>query len=177
MDGRTFDILARKLGAVTSRRSALKAMLGGTVAVAVGVAVATEQADAVCGKAGVRCNRNAACCSGVCEWSTVTRGRRKVRVGACTAPACLADSATCSANDECCGGYCYYGTCHSVCISESLACDETRDCCGGLFCTQVANDSPTFCMSCIFRGDSGCTQNADCCNGDTCEAGTCIPVG
>lgn len=86
MDGRNFDDLARRMGGLASRRTALRALLGGA-AMATGLAtLPSDHAAATCGGAGARCKRNSACCSGACEWTEVVTRKRRTRVGQCTFP-------------------------------------------------------------------------------------------
>jgi len=87
MEDRQFDRLVRQLGQATSRRSALRAILGGAVvAVAGREAMDPHPAGAQCARGGSLCNRAAACCSGTCAWMNVPAGRRQTRVGRCTTP-------------------------------------------------------------------------------------------
>ena len=65
MDGSRFDRLAR-LVAAGSRRSLLRGLAGGVSAALFGPGGA-EAATGVCRQGGVRCGRNAQCCSGRCS--------------------------------------------------------------------------------------------------------------
>lgn len=171
MDGNRFDDLARRFGSRLTRRDAVRGLVGGAVAVVAGTTLAASEADARCGGGGVRCNRDAACCSGTCAWSTITRGRRKVRVGACTPVSCLATATACTADQECCSGICYHGLCEAACkefvISGpviNVGCDSNADCCSNV-CGQDG-----FCKE---PEGHPCYQDSNC-QTDICSGGYCV---
>lgn len=87
MDDRSFDTLARRLGARVDRRGVLRGLFGGAVAVAAGrVLLDADDAAAVCGGTGTRCNRDSACCSGACQRMVrFSSNRRKADFGRCAA--------------------------------------------------------------------------------------------
>lgn len=197
MDSRTFDDLARRFGNRISRRSALKALVGGVAAVT-GGALLTEQAGAACMPVGSRCNRNAACCSGTCRWTVRQRGLRRMRVGACV----LAEvGESCRGDEFCTTGACYAGTCIEK-RDLFQPCDSNGDCSTGLCnlptgtcslaaylgwaCADPSVGAPQFvcdpapeynyacCQGfCMQLGGSSCTQGNQCCGG--CDNGTCLP--
>lgn len=150
MDGRQFDALVRRLGSRVNRRETLRAMVAGTAALVVGGAVADGEVDARCGAAGVRCNRSAACCSGACTWTTVTRGRRKIRVGTCASSG-LDHCDPCQQGDTCPNGSCCDGLCR---WSDGASCSDDTDCCSGA----------CYGGTCIAKGTDGtpCNSNGDC---------------
>lgn len=99
MDRRGFDNLARSLAAGATRRSALKALAGGTLAAAIAaVRRADTQAQAgiaACSPVGRRCRGNAECCS-----------RRCVEERGADRCACRPTGDRCRSSSECCTGNC-----------------------------------------------------------------------
>lgn len=157
MDGRSFDELARKLGRVASRRSTLKALLGGAAAVAVGVAVAdggeTDAARrATCAPGNALCAHNEDCCSGSCVSRFVRRGRQRVSVGRCSAPFPTPLPPTPTATPAPAG------------LGESCA---SNVCGANLTCSS--SDS-----ICRYVNGQTCGENADC-DSNVCD-GTCIDM-
>lgn len=165
MDGRSFDALARTLGSVTTRRAALRAMLGGAATIATGATLAhTEGASARCGQGGERCNSDAACCLGTCKWKWVWNGRRRYRVGTC-AQDCAPNGQACANRADCCSGICDYNTDTCVrCGALNVTCITDSECCDGYRCYRGTN----YCR----RNDGGpCSVNDDCMSG-CCDPGT-----
>lgn len=171
MDDRKFDHLARALGGTSSRRNALRALLGGALGVG-GVALARDHAAATCGAIGARCNRHAACCSGLCDLHTVRSGGRRSRLGACR-DTCTAESETCSTDQECCGDlYCHTGvaTCSRGCVPSATphgpynACRSDKACCSGM-CRDGGCKGPSG-AKCWFGWGSQCLSGV-------CEDNVC----
>lgn len=197
MDGNRFDTLTRRFGSRLTRREVVRGLVAGVVAVAAGPGLAGD-ADARCGADGVRCNRDAACCSGYCRWQTATHGRRRTRIGTCHQPCTEADG-PCASDAACCSGICYEGACLPACktwvpnsgMDAYIGCESDAACCSGScgtdgFCKEALGqpcEAPWNCASdkcsdagaCIacFPLDHWCATDADCCQG-ACDQSTFV---
>lgn len=154
MDDRSFDRLARVVSDLrdrTSRRGALKALLGGALAVP---ALAADDAEAE--KRKNRKNRD--------KWWNGNR--------------CRSYGQPCSSNRQCCNGDCWYGICRTgqpgkqcgfqTCLPGYECC---RDSFGGSICTL-----PGYGVCC--NNGSNWNGNYKCCNGGACFSGwTCCGNG
>ena len=121
MDDRSFDALAKELGAGSSRRAVLgKAARGGLGALlaALGLGAAAEEAAA--GRCGRRCRRKATPrarrrCYRRCGKQPSTGGTFQI-------------GQTCATNDQCASGNCVQV---AVGVRQCRACPEDRRCAGG----------------------------------------------
>jgi hypothetical protein len=132
VDNQRFDRLSRHVGRQTTRRSALKAAAGGTVAL-LGLGAVSRKAAAVTGLNGDSCDTSADCRDGL-ECRGASRGLLGGSLeGAPYGPpgvtdvppfapssgvcryrnGCANDGQACSRNDDCCNG-------------ENLECDNNR---------------------------------------------------
>lgn len=137
MDPRVFDRLTRTFGLMTSRRAAIRGIIGVAAGVAIGTTISADDSDAAhsatCTPAGARCAHHADCCGGVCVTQVVRRGRQKVRVGTCAAapePTPFAPASCDPPN----GGVCVtspsttFGVCGQVWGSTADTCSRDSDC-------------------------------------------------
>jgi hypothetical protein len=163
MDASRFDSLTRSLHDVRSRRDALAALLGGTLA-AVGapaLADAKSKAKYRCRQSGSICLRKPKkggqekkdckfCCGGSFSQLSSAKGR-----------CCNNTGVLCATSDQCCFGGCTNGTCQTdvsvlppppppgepappppppppgtpACIPYAGACTQHTDCCSAIPCT------------------------------------------
>lgn len=173
MDDRSFDRLARAvsdLGGGATRRGALRALLGGALAIP---ALAADAAEAK--KRKSRKNRN--------KW---WNGKK-----------CRDYGQACNSNKQCCTGDCWYGICRTGQPGKSCGlqtCLPGYECCkdafGGKMCTL-----PGFGVCCnngsnwngnykCCNGGEACPAGSSCCgsggcclNGMSCCGGMCCPTG
>jgi len=125
-----------------------------------------------CNGTGASCKHSYECCGGSCKITSGDTGVcQALPVGSscsgaqCEAPAeCQDDGTPVSAGGR--------GVCCNPSTTGSLDCDSDADCCTGL-CLEVADD--VFKCRCAPAGGS-CTQDNDCCAGNSCQNGTCRPV-
>jgi hypothetical protein len=153
VDDSRFDDFTRAF--VTSRRGALKILLGGAAAGIASVLLPEEARMARrCRSLVRRCNAGADCCSGVCDPAS----------GRCV----------CGADTEECLGHCVsveqFQTDVNNCGSCRNRCPRTRHgaaiCTGGV-CGTVCDAGFPQC------GERCCAEGRDCCNGDCCEPNQC----
>jgi hypothetical protein len=161
MDATRFDMLARSLHDMRSRRAALAAFLGGTLAAvsvtSVAAAKATGKGDGPvkrqgsggqkskwrCRYAGKTCRRKSkeltkADCKFCCGESFTQLTAKK---GRC----CNHEGLPCATTEQCCLGVCTEGTCQGdviylppppTCIPYGGVCIQTTDCCSPTPCTN-----------------------------------------
>lgn len=206
MDGPRFDRLTRAFASTSSRRSAIKALIGFTGAVA-GAAV-TQEADArtigsrptippppppacpagqMCN--GTCCTSGQTCCNGACCTGSCTNGLCcPPQTSACGSNCCPAGLACCG--NQCCdpslcsptGSHCCAaGT--NVCGEE--CCQPGDDCCDGECCFGVCFGEEMCCPrpqivcqgGCCPPGDIVCCDIDGCCDGACTAGGLCCPAG
>jgi hypothetical protein len=203
MDDRRFDALARMVARGTSRRSALKGLLGLGGAAITGGVVLDRGADAARRPTPtpkpVTCPGNQTAVDGVC---TCPAGLSQCNPG--VGPACCNDEVLPGSPgySECCDNACCEGTClgeelccptnnrpggqpptHQICNLEDgfECCPVEHVCCGIDGCCDTLCSEEGYCCSpedvCPSAGDSAyfcCTGNTICCGAGT-NANTCIP--
>lgn len=128
MDGKRFDEWTRGLTGGTSRRTALRAAIGGAVAAALGVvrpsvgdAANAGGNDATCRCAfggrkfcqSERCESDGQCCSGKCVNFNGFNEPQELGGEECRGKRCLCrfPGSRCSRDCACCSGRCVNGTC------------------------------------------------------------------
>jgi len=148
MDDRRFDDLTRVLGTRQSRRAALRAVVGGVMAVIAGGGGAphVDAALTTCFAHGHACGKDRQCCSGRC---TPKNG--------CKCPA----STTPCGNRSCCtaGQVCSGGVCATPCAGNCTGKTCGDDGCGGSCGTCIA---PQTCGGGGVAGQCGCTPISSC---------------
>ena len=205
MNNGDFDDLAKKFASGTSRRNALRTLLGGGVAGmlgAIGLAQATS-ADAAlaCNDIGQGCKNASDCCAGFCDTSGGRRGvcacpsgttKCSNACGSTCCPAgttCNAGVCVCESNGfppcggQCCaaGTSCVNGSCAAPCPTGSIQCASGTCCPAGSTCTPSGACScagPTCAGVCCPAGDTcdPATGQCSCASGVICN-GACCPSG
>jgi len=185
MDGEAFDRLSvrwQRLREQATRRGALKYLLGGSLAVAIGLEADQSEAKNKkhkhkynkCRGYGAFCDSNHDCCAGNCRNNHCYAGNGNGGNGRyCNGINCPNGwgcqhngyVSVCVPNNynNCCGGYCYggsYGCCNGN--YGGGACPAGWDCCGF---NQCCGDNQHCC------GNGRCCPNGWSCNGN----GTCDP--
>ena len=129
MDAQRFDAVGKWLATCDNRRSTLRGLAIGALAIGLG-RLSLEEAAAKCKAVGQKCDKNKDCCSNLCKG-----GKCKCRA--------LGDH--CDAWSDCCTGlFCsqtHGNTCQtlqlpSLCYPSGSFCTETADCCHGLVCFE-----------------------------------------
>ena len=171
-----FDRFAVVLGAATSRRAGIAAVL----AAAIGVpAAAAGPGEA--GQCGTRktsaCTKDSDCCNGRCN---MRAGKtNKDGMGRCR---CSRRNEPCATDVDCCsrkqqGMICVGGVCGSACTNLGETCGNGTACCAGSCdSTNPAVRGFASPVCCLAIGESGCTAAGDCCGGAgpvDCVAGVC----
>lgn len=166
MDGLRFDSLARTLA--TSRRTALKTLIGGSLGVSL-AGGAGNNAAAVCKKVGQNCDRNGDCCTG----ANCRGGECKCKSGRdeCSGKCFILDSDerhcgicgnACAAGETCCSSACFdLEEDHENCGTCGHACGD-NEFCGVGTCFECPSEG-------VFCGEACCflSLNRLCCDG-TC---------
>jgi hypothetical protein len=197
MDDRQFDALTRALARGSSRRTALKGLLGALVG---GVALTTrldkagaQACDPPC--PGICCNGECApqCCSAVdCD----PFAENECRTTICDETGHCASIAECLEGQQCCNlgtpeHYCAYCCSDEGCpgcqVCNAGVCEQP-ECCGDSDCVSVCGECVegeciTRCTTgeycCAFAND--CRALGECCTDDECPCGgacidgTCLP--
>ena len=183
MDGRRFDTLARTLSASGTRRSALAALLAGTLGL-VGLSQPAAgrkrrggggvTIEGPCGDGSGpanACDRHSDCCTGICQ--RTGRGKPK----RCR---CRRQGQDCTETINCCQGsqdlVCDGGTCQPPCASDSGA----TGCCDGVTCQigqyDACGTAGGTCSNCAAASGLNCTPTPSRCQ---CQPGRgcCIASG
>ena len=145
MDASRFDALARSLGLVTKRRTALAAALGGVAIAFFGA----SEAAAVCKIGGAPCAKPTDCCSQQCQKK---KHKKKGHCAACP--------------DGTVG--CPQGGCKGCCSGQD--CPEGVACTNG---TCACPAGTTFCRGVAGGYTSHCCKTGDTCDRGRCLASTC----
>ncbi len=123
MDNQQFDRLSRHVGRQTTRRSALKAAAGGTVAL-LGLGAVSRKAAAVTGLNGDPCDTSADCRDGL-ECQGASRGLLGGSLeGAPYGPPGVTDVPPFAPSS----GVCRY---RNGCANDGQSCNRNDDCCNG----------------------------------------------
>jgi hypothetical protein len=133
LDDRSFDTLARLIGA-TTRRAAVTALAAGALGLVLGLRDA-EAGAAGCLNPGRSCSRGKQCCSGLCKGP---KGRKRCR----TAPG----QSICTIRDDTCRT-----DINRDCGVGPLACRCWTTTAGRAFCSESGS-----------TGVAGCERDADC---------------
>jgi DNA-binding beta-propeller fold protein YncE len=163
MDQARFDRFAAVLGAATSRRAGLAAVLGVLLGGAVDTASAAGKretsrgkgrphAEGPCGDgspAANRCTKDSQCCTKYCADETCR---------------CKPNWMTCTRADHCCSGRCTDGRCDGGAKPSGSFCIENFNCQDGLACIDG---------ECTASSKAKCTRAncSGCCDGTTCRIG------
>jgi len=131
----------------------------------------TSRAAGACHGAGLGCDTDLNCCSGVCQ------------AGKCAA--CAADGAGCAVGNFCCSGVCGNGTCcdaGDVVLSNGTCaepCVTAVDCtgCGAAGCFSVTEGNPV-CAPTGVRPPQFCPNRhtTECPVGQACFSGACFTL-
>ncbi|MGI9254615.1 MAG: hypothetical protein ACR2J8_12790, partial [Thermomicrobiales bacterium] len=184
MDHRSFDRIARLLGAATSRRATLRSVIaaalgGGAVS---GAEAKTSHpyrhdrpdAQGPCGKGKKsRCRKHSDCCTRYCD-------KPNGRLGRCR---CIKANNPCTEKQTCCKGLaCSGGTCRSKRPPRPTTIDTGDPCVAGDVCTDAQATCTTYALGlipgtfCLGSAAANCGNDDDCassfCNSGTCAA-TC----
>ena len=178
MDEQSFDRLAVAVDRIrdrSTRRGALRALLGGSLAAAVAV-LAPAATDAACTSLGFRCRRNGDCCSGRCASNTCIPN---------TGGGCRSTGFGCGNDSDCCSGNCERSICVSgggSCNSLGFGCRLNGDCCSGRCSGNICvrDGDGGRCGPGLFACGSGagrgcCPVNFRCCRGGFGSG--CCPSG
>jgi hypothetical protein len=155
MDGKRFDMVGKWLATKDSRRSTLRGLTAGALAIGLG-RLNLEEAVAKCKQDGQKCKKDNECCSKKCKGKKCRcRTVRETCTGTvgsagntccdtllCGTNACGDDKrcckgvgSTCGSDCDCCldGAECQGGEC---CLGEGALCAflGSEACCAGLFC-------------------------------------------
>lgn len=175
MDANRFDLLLRRFGDLSSRRSFLGALAA---------LVAPAAADARSGRRGPRlegpcgtgsradniCTKDSQCCTGVCDRKLGQKN--KDRKGRCR---CVRKGKRCKADKNCCREMsCSRGICGGLPVPTGGAC-TARDTCASASasCTTYTLTTPAG-TYCLLPVGIACSANDDC-SSRLCEAGVCRP--
>jgi hypothetical protein len=138
---------------------------------------------------GEHCERDAACCSGICQngsCSCLSLSSRCAHENECcssgsTPATCQAgfctigeraEGSTCTSDAECLSGACEGNLCgQRRCNFAGEVCRDTAQCCTGLACEGGEVCTP----SCVAEGQA-CSTEQLCCSGLECRGGVCAGV-
>ncbi len=183
MEPSQFDELTKALATPTSRRQALRTFVATTLGGILGLAgIGTAFAKPKCHRAGLGCDTNSNCCSGLycangkcttcpalpaCNSGCPCPSGQVCQSGQCVTP-CVANGGQCTSGQDCCSGRCdsFSGTCVSCIPNEDFFCHADSDCCSGL-CETYSGI-----CGCGIAG-SDCLRNEDCCSNTCTTPGFC----
>jgi hypothetical protein len=204
MDGRRFDTLARTLSASGTRRSALAALLTGSLGL-LGLPQPAEgrkrrgggnvTIEGPCGDGSRRdnsCERARDCCTGICKRK---RCRCRHQGGRCTATrnccqvagqALVCDEGTCKPSlcDPACGACerCVRGACEADPLKAGTCCAGDTGVCAGGVCAPCASGQACDGGACCTTAGNTATNAVPCCDaltectGRVCKADCCDGV-
>ncbi|MGI9254511.1 MAG: hypothetical protein ACR2J8_12250, partial [Thermomicrobiales bacterium] len=175
MDHLSFDRLARVLGASSTRRAGLRALLAATLG-----AAASTPADArrdhhaprpegPCGDGSRKdniCTKNSQCCTGFCNTAIKNADGK----GRCR---CVKKGKPCKKNTNCCHGSCIAGVCTpgvptgDPCTLSSTCADPAAT------CAPYTSGTPAG-TYCLLPNDAACVSGSQCASQD-CASGVCVP--
>ncbi len=157
MDGAHFDLIARRLAGLTSRRGLVGALVLGAAAQLAG-SYGASASRPTCRRSGVGCTRPTQCCSGVCATG---RNLPRAQRNRCQ---CVPDCSGGCLVDDGCGGVCPGCADDQVCDSDTNVC---RPPCEGVigYCFFSAEGGVHLFPGGCSSQDSfheGCTTDAEC---------------
>lgn len=188
-----FDDIARRLTASTSRRAALRSLIGAAAGLATPVAVDAGRRRTSCASGLTRCQtrRKRICVDlatnprhcGACRHRCATD--ETCVAGACSAPCgvcVVADPSTCGTDGQCVNGTCSrYGqgvecrppSCSGAMRQQASVCDGNGACLAGARAACPNNLRCQDAVSCFER----CDHDDDCVAGFQCDMskGSCVP--
>lgn len=172
MDADRFDVLAKTVAAMHSRRGVLRALARTLVGLAApfGLATIASEETAACHGPGKKCDRRGrdTCCGGAkCKGGKCRCPRRKKRCrDSCIPKAHCCDAADCGSCASCQNGQCVSGCgARQQCLDGQCACDGSSELCGGQ-CVDTRTD------------DRHCGRCGNSCAGTaTCQNGACAAKG
>jgi hypothetical protein len=207
MDGQRFDQLTKALGPQTSRRAAIRALMG-AVGAGVLATIGSRTVEAACTTYGRICAAGGECCSGNCVGGTCACAAGKTRCGTQCVDLrydeahCGACNVPCAAGLSCREGVCSCSTyraacttgdtsCSKNCVDGTCGCGNGKTRCGPRY-VDTGSDK-AHCGACDTPCPEGltckqgvcscswlsgaCTIDANCCS-KTCANGRCVcPAG
>ncbi len=168
MDGQRFDLIGKWLATRENRRTTLRGLAAGAVAIGLG-RLTLEEAAAKCKNDGGKCKKDKECCSKKCKGN---KCRCKTLRETCT-------GTSSTAGNTCCGDlYCTTNACgetNRCCKVLNEECKSDCDCClSGAECHsgECCLGEGAFCLT-LGGGDPGCCPGLFC---DAKSGITCQPV-
>ena len=117
-----------------------------------------------CGDTGPGCSclQNSTCQSGLVCTNNI-----------CVEP-CTASGGACTQTTDCCSGY----TCtNNICTNNGITCTENHECTSGICNIGTTSGVQGVCSTCGANGWKGCTEDIQCCTGNSCNVAEGYPDG
>ena len=187
MDEHRFDSLTRRVAATTSRRTSLRLLAAGAMAIGLTRGKSEAAAQSWYRSAGEPCWQDDQCVAA--DTALVCADNGTLEDGSLNG--CAFEGSRCGSNAQCCGrDVCAWGICgarssgsntspayNTISLSPGDSCQVTAQCnrdVTGAICEVTATTGDARC--CWYEG-SFCTSGAQCCGSRECSAGICQLIG